>query len=419
MPYTVNTTTEARAVNAAMALAFFPRAKNLLIPRFSAQAVSTSEVEPWAMNGAVPPLSQFRGSHKVAGIPSYNLSVPNTLHKNLVQVKQSSVEFDQTQTTIRLAEQTGLRLAEYVDLLGFKRILSGSTVGDAAKATTATSGVYAPAGSVTCKDDEGTAHTLTIDSLPFFSASHTFDGGVTTQSNNIQMGSGMPATKAGVLAQAIDVTANQMASDLQAIIDKIRTVYDNTGTPFFPSLDQSTQITVMVPPFLLMAAHLAFAQLTPQPGDGVINQSTRVAQMFVKEIVSHGYLSRMPDPERELIPIAPLNETDWYVLVTDDYVRPMYIQTFRAKTGTELAPPGYSPDAEIDRIMALDSSIDVPTATLWASTRVDSTFDRVGQNSDPWTMINEAFMASARYRGNIAYGFWPTFYRLYPANGNG
>lgn len=416
MPFIVNTQNEMiRAANTALATAFFPRVKTQMLPRIASQYISTSMVEPFAILGSAPALSQFRGSLKISALPSFTMSVPNTLHKNGLEIKQSAVEGDQTGTIIRVAEQLGLRLSEYWDLIGCKRIISGSTVGDAAKATAATSGIYAPAGSVTCKGDDGTAYNMVIDALPFFSASHTFDGGVTTQSNNLASASGMPATIAGIQAQSVAVTAVQMATDMQYIMSQIRTIKDSAGVPMYPTIDAKKDLKVIVPPILEPAARLAFMIADT----GMLNMSSPIMQTFVNEVISHGYLAGLPDPERDLIATAPLNPTDWYVAISNDYVRPLYMQTFRPKKGSELAPPGYDVEGEVARILALDSSITVPQATLWASTRIDSTFNRVGADADAWTIQNDAFMASARFRGNIAYGFWPTMYRIYPANGQG
>ena len=396
MPLVTNTQNSIiRAANTVMARAFFPRFKDSLYRACAASYVSTSLVEPHALLGTVPGLSLWKGGTVFKTLPSFSFNVPNLLFKNGLQVERTEYEADQTGTLINLSQQFGSRLAEFPDQLFCKRLIAGATAGSQ---------------NVTFRNN---TYSMTLDGQPFFSSAHSdwYTGG--TQSNIIQ--GNLPSTKTATAAQSIASSAQQMQQDLLKVIDTISSMRDNQGIAFYPTIDPKESIVILVPRILQPIADLAFLR----PGS-VINQTSNITPMYVKDVKSSGYLSgNFVDPETGSL-ISPINETEYYVMVVNDWVKPFYLQLYRPPTGDELFPRDYDAGAEIDRLLKAQSTVPVDTmsATAFASAMVETTFNKQGANADAFTIIHEAFAMSARWRGNFAYGPWFTCYKVIPAGGS-
>lgn len=396
MPFVTNTqNSTTRLANVVLSRGFFPRAKDWLYPRLCGSYTSVSDVEPLPIIGSVPPLKLFTGQLKRRMLPSWKLDVPNLLYKNALGVEQQEYEFDQTGAILQLSQAMGVRLAEFPDQLFIKRVLSGSS--------TSSTSVYF----------RGRTLTTTFDGQPFFSTSHPDPSGAAgaTQSNIIT--GTLPVTEANLLALDISEQALRMLKDLVSVIKRIKTIKDTAGIPLFPTIDTKKSIVVVVPPILEPAATLAFRTSEIS----VISQTTNIAPLFVKDVFTSGYLSGFPDPEAEGSTISPVNDTDYYVFIVDDWVKPYYVQLFRPLRSDEMFPVGYNADAEIDRLLKANSDITVEAATLYASTRLDTTFRRIGAEADAYTIESEQFLVSARHRMNVAYGPWFTGYRVVPLGG--
>lgn len=377
-----------RRANAVLAHAFLPRAKDWLYPRLAGSVISTSEVEPYPVLGSVPGLAKVGPGIKETPIQDYVQNIPNQLFRNIVSVRQSTMEFDQTRATLHLANQVGLRLSEFPDQLWAARLLLGST-------NSAASEVF-----------NGASYNLTLDSKSYFRTDH--DTGPQAQSNQIE--GNLPVTIAALNAQDAAQSAKQMQRDLNAVVDRIRTVKDDSNLPIYPTIDMRRNIVVVVPPALEVIATLAFRT----DATAVIDQTTNVSPLFVKDVVTSGYLAGLPNPLDELkAEIKPVNETDWYVLVVDDYIKPFYMQLFRPIADGEII----GVNDPVTKVMQANGSMNVDQATLFASTRIDTTFKKIGENSDYETMRSERFYAGARWRGNSFYGPWFTGYRVYPTGG--
>jgi hypothetical protein len=402
MPIIANTSPAAvRAANQLLSMTFFPRARKWFFPRLSASSVSTSKVEPYVAIGSVPMLQKYDGRLFTRKIPSYRQSVPNLLFKNAIEIDRSELEFDQTKSLARLAPALGVRIAEWPDYLWFKRLLKGGVSGSQTV-------VF-----------EGESYTMTFDNKPLFSTTHATTYDASAQSNFIQ--GTVPATRALVIAQDIAVTANQLVRDLQAIINAVQTVKDTSGLPLFPNLDPKEALVVLVPPILLPAATLAFKT------NGVIGgtngsssgATSNVAPVFVKDVLSSGLLNGFPDPEIDgtQTAVSPINETDWYVFIDDDFVKPFYVQTYRPPADSEMFPRGYDPAAVVDRLLSANSELTAQQAAVFASTAIETTFNKVGANADRATIESESFLAATRLRGNITYGPWFLSWKVIPAAG--
>lgn len=396
MPFITGThLSSVRMANTVMARAFFPRFKDSLYKDCAASYIATALVEPHALMGTVPGLQIYNGLLKSFKIPSFTLQVPNPLFKNLVEIDRSEYEGDQTGTLTRLAPQLGMRLAEFPDQLFIKRLIAGAT-----------------AGSQICTFN-GVQYYMTMDRQPFFSASHDDWYTGSTQSNIIQ--GTLPSTKSALKAQTIAASALQMQQDLLGVIDAVSSVRDNQGIAFFPNIDTGKSIIILCPRVLQPVADLAFAR----PGS-VISQTTNITPMYVKGVKSSGFLSgNFVDPETGSA-ISPVNETEYYVLIVDDWVKPFYLQLFRPPKDDELVPHGYDAATQIDELMnaKLTVPVDIDSATAFASAMVETTFNKQGANADAHMITKETFLASARWRGNFAYGPWFTCYKVIPNGGS-
>lgn len=410
MPVIINTQSAlTRAANTTLALAFFPRSGRWIYPRLCGSTVSTSAVEPFTLDGAAPLMSLFDGSVRSQGVGSWKLQVPNLLFKNYEELARQQIEFDQSGIFLRRVNQIGVRVAASPDYLWAKRLLTASS-------TNSTSVVF-----------DGTEYTTTMDGLPFFSASHTLDGS-DTQSNIVQ--GGLPSTSAAIQNQDLAVTANQLVRDFQTVLETLQSFLDDKGANIYPSIDTEQTVVVVVPPILAPAARLAFK--TPGTIGGTDGSSsgstTSVGPSLVKDVISHGLLAGCKDIEAGTVTTAsssarvtPTNETDYYVFIVDDLVKPFYFQKFRPKKGSELMPPGYDAEAEAEKaIEAADElglKISTDAADVYASTIVESNLSAVGSNAQASVVQQEKFFVSGRARMNFVYGPWFTGIRVKPAGG--
>lgn len=383
-----------KAVNAMLAKAFFPRTKTWLYPRIAGSFTSTSAVEPFSIMGTVPPLRRFNGFLGSRAVLDYGFDSPNLLFKNHVQIDQEAYEFDQTGTLVKHSAALGIRLSEHPDMLLCSRIIKGSNTADK-----------------TVKF-KGQTYNLTFDGMPFFSEAHDTELG--GEQSNIISGS-LPQNPPALFAADIETSAKQMQRDFAQVLRRIKTLKDPQGVPLFPTLTPKDNLTIVVPPCLETIAMLAFR---PGHASSVITQTTNIFPQLVKDVVCHGYLEQIIDPETGDL-ILPPNATDWYVAIDNDYVRPLYMQMFRPLRDGERNPPdGISNDNIVEDVLAAVDGITADAATLWASTRIDTTFNKVGANADRATIETDSFSMSARWKGNCVYGPWFTMFRVIPSGGN-
>ena len=401
MPILEGTNLTLRKANIAMASAFFPRAKEWLFPKICGSYVTTSLDEQHAIGGAAPPLKLYTGNLGSTGIPSWTLNIPNLLYKNFLEVKRQELEGDQTRTIIRYADQMGVALADFPDQLLARRILTGSSTASATEAF------------------NGKSYTVTMDGLPIFSNVHQLDG-VTNQSNIIT--GNLPTTFAAVAAQDLAVSANQMQRDLLSIVQKIKTVKDNQGMPIFPTINIKKNVIVALPAELEVVGNLAFLQAGTIGGTngtgGSSGSTTSIAPMYVRDVFTTGYLSGLPDPEAPGTTLTPTYQTQYYVFIVNDYVRPFYTQLFKPVGPNDLFPASYKIDSVIDAALKAAKAVGVDNmsqaATMFASTIVETNLNAVGSNAQWDTVVNEKHFMSARWRGNIVVGPWFCAWKVDP-----
>lgn len=401
MPIIANTQlTSVRKANTIMSAAFFPRVRKAFYPMLSGNFPATNLVEPFSILGAAPGLVKFSGAAKSKRLPSWTLQVPMHLYKNIVDIDRTELEGDQTRSLCKMVEQAGVQLAWLPDRVLMSKILKGHTTA-----------------SVTERFN-GTNYTVTIDGLPFFHPAHTtWAGG--TQSNIIQ--TTLPATLAGVAAQAIATTVEQLQQAIQTAIKRIKTVKNNQGEPFYPELETKDSIVLLFPSGLEYYAKLAFQTAGSMIGSGVSGASgstTNIAPTLVKDVHCSGRLDGMIDPEDESS-LSPSAETCFYAFVVDDRVRPFYQANFRPPGASDLFPDGYNIDAEVSRMLreaggSGENSITADQATLFAGSIVEHNFGAVGDRATRDVVETESMFVSARSRSNFVYGPWFTGYKFTP-----
>lgn len=382
---------DARYADASYANAFFPRVRELLYPRVAKMIRATSGIQPMPAIGSIGSFKLFTGNAKATPPKAYNITIPQTIFKLGVEFQQEDVEFDQTGSVLQIVGQMGIRLAEAPDNQLMARILMGSTA-------SATSQLF-----------RGVLYPIAWDtSTSFFSPSHA-DG-----SSN-QIAGSLPTTIAALNAQDPGTSVKQLLQDFSAVINLIKTVKDEGGQPRFPTLSLVKNIIVVIPPCLEAYAEVAF--LTPGAiAGGTVGSTTVVGSKMVKEVVCNGLLAGMPNPFTENgVPIAPLNPTDWYVLIDGDYTKPFGITSFAGLKDDDVvnAP---SEDV-ISSLMSAYEGVSADVATYFASNRIDSNLNKLGNNSDWHSMTTEKLGVFGRLRGNAFYG--PSFdaYRIYPTGG--
>lgn len=404
MPIVANTQLSAvRKANIVMAHAFFPRAKEWLYPRFCGSYTTTNLVEPLVIGSAAPQMKRWNGTVNSTGLPSFSMNVTNPLWKNLLNLDRTELEADQTNTLIKKVEEMGIVVADLPDQIFVKRLLNGANAGSQTE-------VF-----------NGQSYTVTFDGQPLFSASHNTGNG-TSQSNIVQ--GTHPNTAALIFGQDVATTVNELQLAVYNVISKLKTVVNNQGMPIFQTLDTKKSVVIIVPPCLEGPAYLAFKAVNSLIGgspSGSTGSTTNIAPMFVKDVVTSGLLAGFPDPEGTGS-IAPVNETDFYVLITDDRVKPFYVQLFKPATKNDLFPQDYDVDAAINALLDESKNLSLKytkdEATLFASTIVEHNLNAQGSMAQRDVVENESFFVSGRFRGNIAYGPWFCSWRVKPTGGS-
>ena len=395
------------AANVMMSMSWRPRLKTLLYPRLSRFTKSTRLVEPYPMYGSVPALRVYKGNLNMSSIPSFQISIPNLIEKNGIWLARTEVEEDQTRTVLRFASDFGIRIVEAPDQLMFKRILNASS-------TSAVS-VTIPG----AQPGYSGQYQYTLDGQPPFSTNHTdyYSGG---QVSNI-VTSQLPTTKAAFLALTPTQAVTAIQQDIQALIDAISSVKDTAGIQLYPNFDAGRSLVILAPKFMEPAMCLAAKR--PANGDqSFVNMTSNVFPSFVADVLTSGYLSGMIDPESESNQyITPLNQTDYYAFILDDYVQPFMSQVFAPPGADDVFPRGYDVNAEIDK--TLDAIGDrspaaVAASSFYASAIIDMNLNKQGENADPEVALRERFYIVPRLRYNVGYGPWFTMWRMRPNGGN-
>lgn len=403
MPVIINLQSDlVRAANIALAMAYYPRSRDWLYPKLAGSTISTSSVEPFTIDGPSPLPVKFGGFMGGSQIPSFVLYVPNLLFKNIEFIGRSTIEFDQTAgLVLKRVDQIGIRMAEAVDFLFIKRILAGSSTAS------------------TTVSFEGTTYTTTMDGLPFFSAAHTTYPAL-VQSNIVQ--GSLPNTVSAIGNQDLATTANQLQRDFQLVLNTFLGFLDPQGVNIYTGIDAGKDIVVVLPPILWAAGELAFRTAGTIGGSSGSSSgaTTSIGPKLVKDVFTNGLLAGCQDIESGGT-IAPVNPTDVYYFITNDYTRPFYFQKFRPLKPGETKPPGNNVNAEaasaITAANALGFSVSPDAAIMYAETIVESNFNAVGANSQLDVVQREQFYVSGRGRFNFVYGPWNTAIRVKPLGG--
>jgi hypothetical protein len=406
MPIVTNLQTSlVRDANAILATTFFPRWRGGFWQELAGSYVSTALVEPFALDGAAPMLQYWQGSMNARGVSSWTLQVPNLLFKTIEEISRTSLEMDQTGTVLRRVAQMGVRLAQLPDFLMAKRILTASL-----------------SSSASIVFGGQTYYTTFENTVPFFSTAHTTYA-ASNQSNIIQ--GGLPSTISAIGSNDIAVLANQMQKDIEQVVAQIATIVDDKGIQVFPSLDPEKHLVVVVPPILKQAARLAFSTPAATIGGtngtgGSAGATTSIGPTMVKRVVSSPLLAGCIDVESTSPTgtVSPVHQTDYYIFIEDDLVKPFYFQRFRPKHVGEYSPIGYNPQAAAQAAIAAAEkagvNITAEAADVYASAEVDHNLGALGANAQLSVVTQESFFMSPRMRGNITFGPWFCGYRVDP-----
>jgi hypothetical protein len=412
MPVSANLSTSlVRDANVALALSFFPRWRKGFWAKICGETKSTRPVEPFALLGATPlPRSWLpSGMTNSQPINSFSQYIPNLLMKSWEYINRYDVEFDQTKTLLSRVNAHGVRLNEVLDYLCAKRIVTGAS---ASSATT-----------VSYWDNK--SYNLTFENgIPPYATNHnTYIGG--NQSNIVQ--GQLPATVAGIAAQNISVTVNQLQQDLMNVITQITGYKDDKGVLLYPDFDPAKHLVVAVPPILWMAAKLGFTSPSAVIGgsngtNGSSGSVTNITPMFIKDVIMSPLLAGGPDvesqdPSATYTPTAP---TTYYYFIKYDLIEPLYFQRYAPLKTNELRPSGSNPQAEanaaIKATKAAFPDLEIPdeAAEVFTSAEIDCNFGAIGTNSQLDVAANERFYVSGRLYGQFFFGPWFTTLKIDP-----
>jgi len=146
----------------------------------------------------------------------------------------------------------------------------------------------------------------------------------------------------------------------------------------------------------------------------------------VKDVICSGYLDGgFPDPApNNAIQVGqilyPPYPTTYYIMLTHDRIKPMYVQLFKPVTEGEIFPKGYNIDSVINAaIKEGGGEVNREMATYFAGALVEHNFGAWGSNATRDVVTTQKHFASAQWRGNVFFGPWITLIRVDPDGSSG
>ena len=140
-----------------------------------------------------------------------------------------------------------------------------------------------------------------------------------------------------------------------------------------------------------------------------------------------GLLKGCPDVEADdpatATQITPVNPTDWYAVVDDDFLRGWYYQRFAPKKAGETMPIGEDPEAQAQKALELANAgglvgrIKPEMLDVYAATEIAHNLGALGANAQESVVMKEEFFMAARTRNNIIPGPWFLNWRIKPVSG--
>lgn len=398
-----NTTTDTvRKANAALANAMFSRAYKLKYSKVCGTTRSTSQVEPFTLNGSAPVPQRWNGFVNQRDIKSWSLNVPNSLFKGVETIERQSIEFDQTRTLLNRLPFHGARLAQVPDFLLAKRMIQGG-VANSHKLTFG-----------------NTTYTTTFDATEIYSSTHPAPA-ASNQSNIVQ--GYLPQHASSVFAQDTATTVQQIINSIGALNNQISTTVDDHGVTFFPEYDPSENLVIFAPPCLAQAGKLLMTPgvLAGTGGTGGGSGSTtNIGPSLIKEWVTWPFLAGVPDVENDVTTtISPTYQTQFYACIVGDIVQPWYFQRFESPRASDVI--GGDPSEEARRMAqaAVDAgmppNLALDMAALFTYSEIDHNFNALGSNAQWESAVMEKFFIAPRAYAQVFPGIWPLNWLINPS----
>lgn len=222
---------------------------------------STSNSEKYGWLGSVPQLSEWKDSRQLSGLLDFDYSIPNKHYEATLQVDRDDIEDDQYGHISVRVQDLARRARIHPRKLFFDTLLAGTT-------------------------------ELSYDGVAFFSASHVYEVGGSTQSN-LHTG-----TKAGSLP-----TIAEFVDDFCLARAKMRKFVDEHGEPFN---EGELGLMVVASPDLECVLDEVF-------GASLISNTTNTLKGAAKYMTS-----------------SRLSGADWYIMETSGVLKPFIKQDRQA-----------------------------------------------------------------------------------------
>ena len=221
---------------------------------------STKDSEKYGWLGDVPQLREWVDERKLSGLRDYNYTIVNKSYESTLAIDRDELEDDQIGAVMMRVQDLGERAATHPTKLIYDLMAAG-TVG------------------------------LAFDGLPFFSASHTLDGGTTTQTN-IVSGTG--------------VTYATIKADFNSARALLRTFVDNQGE-------------------VINQGELKLAIACSPAVEGIMRE------VFLADRVGGGDSNTLKGQiaEGNIHTTGRLSGNDWYLYEIGEGVKPFIFQTRR------------------------------------------------------------------------------------------
>jgi len=272
----------------------------------------------------------------------------NRLYKMKFWISRALLEFDQTGQVWTLLHSAAARMVNFPDALFFHRLRNAT----------------------------GTTYSTAYTGVALYATNHT----IGSTFSNIVTGT---LFNAGSWSNSNrDALAQRIINDYTTVKARMLGFKDDRGQPFHLNYLDPEKLVIVCGPLLEDVMRYAFEAEN-------IAMTTNVMRGTVKAIITSNYLETDPTDDTAF---------DWWVMYIGERNRPWVYSRFRRRTDKEIQ------DAlPLDRLQKVEGFETVTMEDLreLSSTMLETNLGAQGMRAQVDVMMNERFLVSGRWRGDI------------------
>lgn len=331
---------------------FVTRRRRLIYPKLVEVIDSYVETDFAKNIGTVPQLTEIINdvnAPMIADFKDYSWTWTNRTYSAKLALSRKLLDYDQTGQTRSLLNSMAARLANLPDLIIIQRIQSNTGLGG--------------------------------DGVALLSTTHPAPIGSAAVQNNILTGT----TPTDFCSSAsVQTVAQAILVDYRNAIAQMRGFLDDNGQPWHDDDIRPEDLVILCSPLLEAPMKQAFFSK-------LINASDNVLQGMVREVITSNYL-----------PITGVTASDWYLCHVGEMKRPFIYSRFRRIRDEEIQD---KVDSSLTSYKET-GSIGMDDLRELSSIRLETNMGMQGMNADSDVIMNDRFMISAQWMGEIFPGEW-------------